>query len=172
MSTINLQLPESIVALINTPERKRGAEEAVIKILSPLQLRQGQAVMPDLVITIIIEGSDTITIEVPDTIASRPTMPRIIEKVKYAIIAEATKMIGIDWNFILQSNISLLFLQSLMMEKNRQKIISDLLAEFDLKYEKLSPVNYGTSVMAAYPLFVYLLNGKAPLNELRALAGR
>jgi hypothetical protein len=133
MSTVNLQLPKSIVDRINTPERVKIAHDAGISALSPKQTSQraDNFVEPPQTYPISIDFSDASQIE-----------SNMVE-VQNAIITKMVKMTETDWFFVFQANASILFLEFVMKEENRQKTISNLLEEFHLKYMNISPLNYG-----------------------------
>ncbi|MCC5848349.1 MAG: hypothetical protein JJU29_09660 [Verrucomicrobia bacterium] len=59
-----------------------------------------------------------------------------------------------DWNIVVQSNISLIWCQWALDPTYEKKTIGELLVEFREKY-KIDPLNIGSLIMAAYPLFVF-----------------
>ena len=60
-----------------------------------------------------------------------------------------------DWNLVIQSNISLLWLNECMKKSNQNKKVEDLMKEFQARNENVGILNSGTLMMASYFLFLY-----------------
>ena len=60
-----------------------------------------------------------------------------------------------DWNLVIQSYQSFLWIQETVKEENRNKKIDTLLEEFHSKNGGISPFNKGTLISAAFLCFVY-----------------
>ncbi|MGV6938645.1 hypothetical protein ACWA2B_24955 [Paenibacillus sp. CMM36] len=61
----------------------------------------------------------------------------------------------INWNLILQGNISLLWIQETMKPENKDKKVGELLDTFVNKNKGCSVSNIGSLIMASYLLLVY-----------------
>ena len=58
-----------------------------------------------------------------------------------------------DWNLVVQGNISLLWIQECL--KNKDKTVGELLKEYMEKNENCEILNLGTLIMASYLLLLY-----------------
>jgi len=60
-----------------------------------------------------------------------------------------------NWNLIIQAHLSLDWCHRAMDPKHKDKTVGQLRDDFKKEYEGVEPLNVGTLIMAAYPLFVY-----------------